>query len=1152
MVELRLNNEPLPSILLSGITYRLVVAENGLDTVPATWTVSTNGHTVASGINSAVVFTPVSNTPHTITVQIRGEFGFFQTTAQTVNIVANTGRTEIGVRWSRQLYAVGEEVTAKITARAADGQAATGIAWELYRNSLPIQSGTGETIDFIAGRQGMYRLRGTAQTATGTLLFDSTVFVGITSVTRANLPIPDEGGTMVYLGSVYSQNVKGDGGTATSLPYQLGSATEEIYLLPGTTHWTFDLDPAANTLDDEVIVRTKKGNWCLNGFAGGLTGQYQAVGYDYGYMPTMIPAPLGKILNITVDIFKVHGTTFQGFNCRVRVKCYRRLPQGVYSYQRCTGSTNQPGGVGRRTRKWAALFTQMTIQTDALSTLNRLGSGTAAIAYSTDDVTSIPLMWLGTDGYPNPVQGQTGLFYTDSNLYATYAASGQPDIQAHAVAAIESVRPCCLSLLMFDNSKPVISNRISNVGGMLALYVTDGVVFKGTQVTVKIYTAGGIYLSQYTTTVAQTCYANEEGTLAKVGEIPVNLSDYQFDETGIVIDFLIDATHAVADPLNFSPVPVVSPSTIYSSTFAHTVSFDGACYTNPTYVPVFDGNAVTVTPIGGCQDTVCGPAGYYCYLSVDAPAVYTHLTQPMGAPAPYVAYANDPARCYKYVGVMASTTGSIVNPLPFYGSITSDVYAYTGTSLCGNSYLYTDCQSAYAPCGANTCSIIVIYPVSSSPHSSIAHAGRCYSFAGSTMSYGTHSVLAAANVTPTSGCTDPLCRTVVANGSVVVYHDIQTGLEVPVRFDHLSYGVPYFGVKETVVDNWVGGVVSGNRVVSFSSPNPEALFYVATGTGDLMLDIGSSNIPKQVVLVRAGQRSTYPVSGSQRAVSVKPGDQLYLRIANAYNRLPPAYAKLKVPVSWFPIPNLPRLYDEIGVRYAGASTIKAIGFTAYTSQGDYKFYGALPFTGSNTGPVNPDSIVTVSGTDGQEYMLISNHAVGDTESTDLTGVPAYQGQTLYGPFIFKFYAGRTAFGAHGEMDVWLSSNGTFPGYLNAGLYDSVKLSGTYYRKNGSAFDTHRNSYTVTTASGTYTWPRVYLSAHGKTLSAEADYQIISDGVTGYSNPFWPAVQYDAGLADFILKSDAVFNLESTWLTDDFVPWTSDSLDPWLNSDPAQI
>lgn len=1115
MIEYKLNGSPLPDLLTIGYAYRIAVWSGGVEVTPTTWSVTTPGPvTVASGASSFIEFTPEAAVAHTLTVRVIGAFGLFQTYAKTVNILARAGAAESGVNWKKLVFVTGENIKAKITARDINGLPPSSIAWTLFRNGYAVLNGSGADLNYTGTMLGLYRLRGVAYCFDGTqLLFDSNCFVSGSVNVKHSLPIPDYQGTAVYVGAVFTQDIPSSPGVATSLPYQEASSTEIIYLLPGTTHWMFDVDPASSLVEDEVVVRTKKGNWCLNGFSDGLTGEN--IGYDYGYMPVMIPAPVDHRLELTADFFKLHDLVYSGFTTRIRIKCYRVLTQGIYRYERCAYSSH-PGGEGRRSRRWAALFTSVSVETDALSGLNRLGTGSVISAYTTISTTSVPLMTLSTSGTPNPVPGYSGLFYTDSNIYAYYEAAGQFDIAAKAVSAIENVRPCCISLLMFNKSKPVISNRIKRIYGKLVVFLTDGAVIEGSVVNLSVKRSDSVNSTSYSLPVTATSYVNEDDTLLSIGEIDVDLSDYQFDETGLVVDFTVDETGAVDSALPISlPTPVTSQEFIYSSDYSRTVLFDGACYVNPVFVSVLDDSAVVVTAIGGCQDPACGPSALYCYASVDAPAQNIVVPQPFGFPAPFVSFGSNPSRCYQSPTVLAETSGTQTTIQEFSGSQSIDLWSFTYGSYCGASYIYNDCQTNYAPCYASSCSIIVVYPVSSSPHSNVEYGGRCFFFSGTSDAYGTRAIVPVSSVNPVVDCYDPVCNQYNASGSVVVYNDAQSLLETPVRFENIDIGIPQYGAAPKFIDDGLLGIQAGQKTITFSQAS--VLVYTAPASGTLMLDFGMSGIRKKVVVTGALPREYNPGTGGTRSlVTLQTGDKVYLRIADAYGRLPRQYKNLRVSVKWEPVLSLPRLFDTVVVPYSGSTAINALGFCSYINQGNYTFYGTIPFNGAMSGPVNPDSIVTVTS-GSQEYNLITARSTGDTHLFPLSDVPLYSGQTLSGPLTFKFYAAREAFGGHGEMDVWFDTNGTFPGYLTAGNYESVYLSGTYYRKDSSPTDTNRNSYVVASsaAAAAAKWPNVYVASDGQVISAISTAGTVTVSGKAFVAPDYPNILPDSGLSQSI-------------------------------------
>lgn len=1123
MIELQLNGNTLPATLSAGVEYRVDVVLNGAIVVPSSWSVSTGGSQVAHGFGSFIVFTPATPTAHTISAKAAGEFGLVQEVAQTVNVAAFAGQAEAGVKWEKLVFAAGENLKAKIVAKDSRGTVPSRIIWVLYRNGHGVFAGEGATFRYTGSSVGLYRLRGIAYCFDGSqLAFDSTVFVGNSVNVRHSLPVPQYDGTAVYLGAVFTQNIVSGAGVATELPYQLASSTEDIFLLPGTTHWTFDLDPTTTPVDDEVVVRTQKGNWCLNGVAGGLMGEN--IGYDYGYMPTYIPAPVDCRIRLTADFFKVHGVTYASFNTRLRIKCWRVLPSGIFRYERCAcGSASHPGGQGRRTRRFAVMFTNLDLQTDVSSGLNRLGTGSAVVPYTTVNATSVPLMTLSTSGTPNPVPGFSGLFFTDSNLYAHYEADGQQDIAVKAISAIENVRPCCITTLSFNNSKPVIHNLVKRVYGKAVLFLTDGAIFAGSVATIQLNPISGAVSRQIT--ITEDHFVDDDATIVKVGEVDIDITADSFAVTGLAVEVSVDDSAAVVSPVPSPvPTPVVGPEHIYSPTYSRTVVFDGACYVNPVYTPTLDDNAVTVTAIGGCHDPVCGLAADYCYTSNDAPTEKVIVPQPFGFPAPFIAFGSNPARCFNSPASMAVAYGSYTAMSSFNGTDAVDIWTYSGSDLCGYSYLYSSCR----PANGYGASIIVVYPVSGSPHATVEYSGRCYSFSGSSVNYGTRPVVGVSSVSPVADCHDPVCNQFNATGSVVVYTDRQTGLDVPVRFDHLDFGTAYYGAIPQSIDNWSSGLTEGRITVGFKL-NIDALVYTSTGTGSMMFEVSLPGSRKQFVRDRSGLYSIYTlgIGSSRQIIELLPGDKIYLRITDAYGRLPFNFRYRRVAVRWHPLPFLPRLYDTTVVAYSGSSSIKALGFCAYTAQGNYSFYGTLPFNGSMTGPVNPDSLVTVTGQDGQEYNVLGVRAVGDINFFPL-GLPWYSGQSLNGPFTFKFYAARDVFGAHGEMDVWFDTNGTFPTYLRAGSYDALALTGTYYRKDSEFTDTTRNSYSVVSQleAEAATWPFVYLGSilvsrcNALAVYSAGKYYQVPSYISNVS-PYQQQPYYDAGLAYTITDAGPV-------------------------------
>jgi hypothetical protein len=168
------------------------------------------------------------------------------------------------------------------------------------------------------------------------------------------------------------------------------------------------------------------------------------------------------------------------------VKCWRLGP-ALYQYVRCPFTT-LPGGHGKRDRQFAALFTEMEVETDVDSQSHRLGTGVNV--YKTPEVSAMPLTVLATDGRPNPVQAATGLFFTDSNWYAIYEPDSDdlPELNARAISAQDGgLRPFYVTLE--EPADPPIIQRVKRLRGKLVVYMSQGGITKGSVIRVRILTS---------------------------------------------------------------------------------------------------------------------------------------------------------------------------------------------------------------------------------------------------------------------------------------------------------------------------------------------------------------------------------------------------------------------------------------------------------------------------------------------------------------------------------------------------------------------------------------------------------------------------------------------------------------------------------------
>lgn len=976
---------------------------NGAPVVPDLWQVTLSGSVVSYGSQSPLVFAPTAAGTYVVSATIRNEFGLSSSNSFTATVSAPSSAAFVRVSWTKTFYSPGETISATIFSQDSFGIISSPVLWTLLLNGVAVTAGTSGQVYWPSATTGHYHLTGQVSCLDGAVLqIDSCVEVLGSVNVRHAAPTPIPNSTLAYLGEVYTEQYTGPGGVTTLSPTQLASFTQDLWLLPGTTHWSASIVGLIGQQPPEVVVRTKAGNWCLNGYPYGLTGQ--DTGYDYQQTDIPVPAPADYRLKLTSEAWMPTAGAWTAFTFRVRILCYRTVP-AVYMYSKCAYGS-YPGGTGRRARRFSALFTNMSVQTDVATGLNRYFAGDSLIEYSTPETSNVPLMDMLVTGNPNPSQYYSGLFFTDSNKYSIYEAPGYPNIYAKSISGYEGISPGYVSLLSFSNDIALVNNRIKRVYGNLVIYVVEGAVYQGSVVTIKVWRSCSTAFTTYTGTVANTVYANEQSTAARALSIPVDISDWQFDETGIVYDIIVDETNATQSAVPTpTPAPVEGYANIYSTYLAPSVSFDGACYSNPTHVAIFSlGMTGPVVSIAGCHLAACGPQGLYCYAPVYGGGPSIQIPQPLGFPSTYVASGTDAFNCYQYAAFLGEYTDTG----------TASYIGYAASKACGFPYLYTLCASidynrvpfdSLASLGAPS-DLVVVFPPTATPFPAVAYNQRCYGFSGTITSAGTRFVVGSTDVAARLSCTDALCTNANAAGTSYMYYDTLSGLPVPVNFTNLDSGIPYFGV--------VGQTIS-----------------------------------------TALPAATYP--------------QLYA--------------------------STPWVMPQ-------TSAIIALGFCGYTDQSSYTFYGSLPALAKVATAPNPDTYVTVqSGS--SEYLLVTASGSGDFALP--LQVQPYAGQMLSGSIAFNFYTGRSSAGAHGEMDVWLSSSGSFPSYLQAGPYRTLALTGQSYRKNAEATDMHRNSCSV--ASGTATMPSRYVSDAGRVRSFVSTAPTYVQSGTTYTR-----VDYDLGLA----------------------------------------
>lgn len=464
------------------------------------------------------------------------------------------------------------------------------------------------------------------------------------------------------------------------------------------------------------------------------------------------------------------------------------------------------------------------------------------------------------------------------------------------------------------------------------------------------------------------------------------------------------------------------------------------------------------------------------------------VTQPLHQPADYVAYGTTPNSCYGQPRFLSEYSGTGYDDLLIVG--------YTDGDFCGKQISYTACESGSL--------LTVVYDFAASPHDYIKYGEACYSYAGTTS--GSESFVLAAEVTPVPSCSDIACTPVDPSGPSLVYFTAD-GLEAGVFFDHLDTGTAHYGVTPRVVDDGLNGLSAGR--VRFRLTQPRMALTTVEGTGTLIFRLERMGFFKRLIQVRSGSETTYKLTAGETTavVQVEPGDAFYLDASTLTGRLSTFASNAVVEVSWVPYVYQPRHYDTGTLSASG--TLLALGFCGLTTHQTYTFFGTLPVDASTTDLVNPDTTVSVQGGGSPEYLLLRNRSAGQADPTT-PALPWYGGEGLSAPILFRFYSGREDRGAHGEMDVWLDTDGTFPGTLSVDPYRALVLDGNSYRKVQEAGDIPRGTLEVA-SSGSFSLPNQYRGTDGQLLTFAN-----SDSTVVYNAGTYTLIGSDPGLSFNIL------------------------------------
>lgn len=522
------------------------------------------------------------------------------------------------------------------------------------------------------------------------------------------------------------------------------------------------------------------------------------------------------------------------------------------------------------------------------------------------------------------------------------------------------------------------------------------------------------------------------------------------------------------------PDRAAGPDVIYSSLTGPVIQVDGACFSRPELVTAItnEDDILIVsngTNLNDCARVECGPVALYCYESVELPQAAVLVFQPQHFPAPVVSLASNPSRCYHNPAFVKTVVENYGTVFSGSGDTTYGSYAIpVELATCGVSFLYEACNG--------NDQIVVVNE--SSP--TVYYGGQCWTNPQVVVDYGTTiQRVAGTDVVPVSGCQDVLCTGSDASGLTIGYVDQQLGNSVNVQFNNLDIGIPYYGVSNEKIDDGESGLTSGQTTVYFDRTRLSSTFIQSVpANGRLEIKVHLSGIVKNLILTRSGVDTTYNLTQGANKVflDVVAGDRLRLEIARTL-------ARIAGSVAWKSAPLSLRRYDEVTLDYVGTTAVKAVGFCGLAARTPYVFFGTLPTVEYATCP-NPDTYLTVQGDAGPEYVLVTSQAAGDRIPAGPEGTTDYAGEGVVGPLTFRFYTGRGAAGAHGEMDVWLDSPGQFPNALAAGRYSLLVRPDDWYRRADQVGDTRRSALTVAQAGQVYTLPGIYASDVGAVVVAE--------------------------------------------------------------------
>ena len=824
------NGGAAPSDYQIGSLYTLAVQLGGQDPVSVSWTIGRQGEAPATG-SGLIPFLPLSNHPYYLTVIVLRDDGRTEEQVFILLTAIQQGTTTpIAIIWDTRNPVIGVPFGATVV--VSDPLPPRSISWVVLVNNVQVQGGSGTRIDTQLARPGLLRVKVTVINFYGSIATaDSCVGVDTPYCLQSAIVPPAPDTSLMFLGSVYTPMVEGGPNQCAYLPYEIACLSSVAKLMPGTTHFTVELDPEFNRVDDEVVVRTKLGNWTLIGPPSGLTDEH--LPYDYQHGRPVQPAPLDLNARYTIDVWNVHSAVAQPYAFRVRFKCYRLAP-ALYRYTPCDWSAYD-GGDGQRQRRLFAVVSKLDVKLDAESPQNRGGSQAVETFIAPEasairgTFTRVPV---GLNTYPDDH------FYTRQNLAAVYESpQGRlKDFEAHVVYGTPDGLPSYTDLS--QPGLPRVVNCARRLWGKLLLYGAAGAFESGTVVTVRIATGASPGYVDVPVTVPHSVYNPTFDQYLKIGEAEIDISDFEFDRVGLSATFSLNETAVESQTPDYIPLHDGAFDSYYSTTKSPAVKVDSACFRDPVLVPVYEGTfAGSSTPLPDCNTLQCGPLGVYCYVEVGGTASY-NAAQPLGFPAPFIARVDDQTKCY-------GTPSFLYEQLAEQAG-SNALLGYTTDAGCGKAYRYVRCT------GAGT--LAVIFPSATSPHSVLLYGTKCYSYAGTLVDLRPYTIVSSVDASPVSGCLDVACTGSNSAGDAVMYVDTERQTEVLVSFEHAIAGAfPRVGVAPQLESTGYGLTPPGSLNYFLDTVKVFPLF-TAQENASVAFTVSPTGLCRGIVLIRGGIR----------------------------------------------------------------------------------------------------------------------------------------------------------------------------------------------------------------------------------------------------------------------------------------------------------